>query len=107
MTELKPCPFCGSKNIGDTGLWRHVITCHQCGAKSAPFSSWDNAVNAWNNRPLSPKQKHADELFSGLQHVLHQLYFASRGFEGATIDAAMLEKIIDNIKSEELYAVFP
>ena len=107
MTELKPCPFCGSKNIGDTGLWRHVISCHHCGARSAPFSSWDNAVNAWNNRHLSPKQKHSDELFDGLCHVLHQLQLATCGFERAAIDAVMLEKIIDNIRTEEKYAVFP
>ena len=58
MAELKPCPFCGS---GDIGLWEshsrfttwnnvHFVQCNACGATSDAFPSIEEAIKAWNRR---------------------------------------------------------
>lgn len=49
MSELKPCPFCGSSNIDDHG-WasgdgRHGPACDDCGGTA-------DSVMLWNARPL-------------------------------------------------------
>lgn len=98
--ELKACPFCGSKSVGDSGLLRHVIKCHNCGAKSAPFSQWEEAVRAWNARSLSAAQTHADELFEAVGYVLLQLRLAFMGFSSADIDANKLQALYDKIAEE-------
>ena len=50
-TELKPCPFCGGKNIEIVKgkyFWRG--TCCSCGATS-PYSHYKKtAIEAWNRR---------------------------------------------------------
>ena len=98
MTEiLKPCPFCGSNHVGDSGLWRHVITCHDCGANSKPCSNWADAVQLWNNRTLSPKKLCAEEMFSILVDILVQLRLATLGFKQAKIDAIAIESLINSI----------
>jgi hypothetical protein len=60
--ELKPCPFCGSSNIGwvDGSDHNFVILCHDCGAQTPEcnevlpnichFQTHDEAKNFWNNR---------------------------------------------------------
>ena len=102
MTEgLRPCPYCGSRSVGDAGIWRHVIKCHRCGSRSAPFSEWNEAVRAWNTRTLSPKQKHADELFDALWYVLIQLKLAFMGYSSTRIDANKLDKLHSTIVREE------
>lgn len=51
--ELKPCPFCGSKNIktDDDGQWNWIV-CKACGAKSG-FGRDDEGpdFDQWNKRP--------------------------------------------------------
>jgi len=61
MTELKPCPFCGSVNvslytaIGWTGDTAHVV-CIDCGASSKMIFNYSvetakkKAVRNWNRR---------------------------------------------------------
>lgn len=51
MSELKPCPFCGSANLGKlNGLqqYRARRTCQACGA-TGPESTRED--EAWNTRP--------------------------------------------------------
>ena len=98
--ELAPCPYCGSTNVGDAGLWRHVIKCHDCGAHSTPCAKWNEAVDAWNSRTLSPEQVHADELFEALDYVLTQLRLAVMGFGHINIDAVKLQKLYDSVVGE-------
>ena len=95
--ELAPCPYCGSINVGDAGLWRHVIKCHDCGAHSKPCAKWDEAVDAWNSRTLSPEQVYADELFEALDYVLTQLRLAVMGFGHINIDAVKLQELYDTV----------
>lgn len=50
--ELKPCPFCGWGTICEviTVPFRHKCGCHACGASTANYRTWDEAVEAWNTR---------------------------------------------------------
>ena len=53
MSELKPCPFCGTESrfIGtepDGGIW--YISCGGCHANSQPVHGREKAITAWNTR---------------------------------------------------------
>lgn len=66
MTDLKPCPFCGSRNIRLTRVIETVVDvikderlsrkvkfysiCEECKAKSKEFTSSHKAVDDWNRR---------------------------------------------------------
>ena len=54
MTELKPCPFCGGKNIdlSEAGLKTDVwfVQCWDCYATFPHFDSETEAIEAWNRR---------------------------------------------------------
>jgi Lar family restriction alleviation protein len=54
MSELKPCPFCGSKNIEITGRDKCWIRCNNCGCEGpTPANLWPTdmeAIEAWNMR---------------------------------------------------------
>ena len=56
-TELKPCPFCGSNDVGighkypDFGEeLKHFVVCNKCGSRTANFRSEKTAVNIWDSR---------------------------------------------------------
>ena len=53
MTQLKPCPFCGSRNIRQHSrypvqVWS--VKCRDCGGKMQRPGSQEQAVAAWNRR---------------------------------------------------------
>ena len=54
MTEgLKPCPFCGSRNIRQHSqypmqIWS--VKCRDCGGKMQRAGSQEQAIAAWNRR---------------------------------------------------------
>jgi Lar family restriction alleviation protein len=52
MTELKPCPFCGSKHIlVDKDLpGAHCVECQDCYATISCYPTKQNAIDAWNRR---------------------------------------------------------
>ena len=52
MTEkLKPCPFCGSKNVTVCELYpSSYARCRACGAEGSLRDSHDEAAAAWNRR---------------------------------------------------------
>lgn len=52
MTELKPCPFCGSEAMKATEGTFKAIVCKnfECGAEVNSFKVWDKAIEAWNRR---------------------------------------------------------
>ncbi len=101
MLILKPCPFCGSTHVSGSGLWRHVIKCFNCGSCSKPYSKFEDAVNSWNNRSLTPTQAHADELYEALDYVLTQLRLAFIGFSSINIDANKLQALYNSISDKE------
>ena len=52
MSELKPCPFCGSSNVAINapfGVACYVI-CRDCGAMTAWGESDEEVNKAWNRR---------------------------------------------------------
>ena len=63
--ELKPCPFCGWGTICEVSTvpFRHKCGCHACGASTASYRTWDEAVEAWNTR--TPEQAIAATLGGG------------------------------------------
>ena len=53
MSELKPCPFCGSENVMiddilDNGT--NTVFCGDCQSKSSNFCEYDAAAEQWNTR---------------------------------------------------------
>lgn len=54
---MKPCPFCGSKNISTgtaliaIGPFNNVIECDDCRMYfKPPAESWDDCIKLWNHR---------------------------------------------------------
>lgn len=53
MTQLKPCPFCGSKNLRQHSqfpvqVWS--VKCRDCGGKMTCAGSQEQVISAWNRR---------------------------------------------------------
>ena len=49
--EPKRCPFCGWGTIVDSGGFiEHAACCNACGARTAKYKTWEEAVEAWNRR---------------------------------------------------------
>ena len=52
--ELKPCPFCGCKEVETIyrfeGDGRYSVMCQSCGAQSAPTKYEHEAIKHWNMR---------------------------------------------------------
>ena len=46
MTELKPCPFCGSSDL-HIYVMQDGIRCNNCGAKFTDCEDW---MERWNRR---------------------------------------------------------
>lgn len=61
MTDLKPCPFCGSTGIyQDVRQWdlvknettyNNFVVCTFCCAQTQRYTTREEAVNNWNTRP--------------------------------------------------------
>ena len=59
MTELKPCPFCGSDDVDDT-YWSYEIggdSCHcvTCGA-IVPLPVWNTRPSPWHPGTEKPQE---------------------------------------------------
>ena len=57
MSELKPCPFCGSDDVGIAYRMpefgeqvKYFVVCNKCGSRTANFRSTRTAVNVWEAR---------------------------------------------------------
>jgi len=51
MTELKPCPFCGSeRTVEKLDGMVFYIRCQDCGAKGPAKTLKPKAIEAWNRR---------------------------------------------------------
>lgn len=76
MTELKPCPFCGSKqafivknSLDESGFF--YIECDNCHASSAWIKEKEENINVWNNRQPTIDWRPIEELKIGIfKHVL-------------------------------------
>lgn len=45
--KLRPCPFCGSTNVGDMKGW---VQCFNCNASGPDSYDKKKAAEAWNHR---------------------------------------------------------
>lgn len=54
MAELKPCPFCGSKNINPDYL-DYELWCDDCDTKGPTADSKKDAIVKWNKRVNNDK----------------------------------------------------
>lgn len=57
-TEIKPCPFCGYKEIGVFSLGRNgnqgiELCCHDYGGRSCRGLDYQAAKGQWNSRAAS------------------------------------------------------
>jgi len=53
--EPKPCPFCGSQpeiEVGNFGGFNHAVHCESCGTMGIFCRSEEEAIAAWNRRPI-------------------------------------------------------
>lgn len=56
MTELKPCPFCGGKEVGlvdhisPQGNKNYTVICVSCGASVNTYDKPQQAIRKWNRR---------------------------------------------------------
>ena len=64
IMEVRPCPFCGSRDIEDD-LYRgmQMVSCNTCGAKGPEVETGDWVTEealyrSWNRREWSPKCPH-------------------------------------------------
>ena len=54
--ELKPCPFCGSKDIKLCGSHVYWVICNGCYAKTAIDAQKKKAIEFWNRRVESQRE---------------------------------------------------
>lgn len=51
MSELKPCPFCGSTNIKLHDEISHAVWCQECFSEVESIDI-ESAIELWNTRPI-------------------------------------------------------
>lgn len=62
MSDLKPCPLCGNKDVfldhlGGDPVWGWFVECGACGLSLYANNRQDQARAKWNRRaPPHPKQ---------------------------------------------------
>ena len=83
--KLKPCPLCeGAAYIRKREFNNpYCGCCSHCGAESGQFSTREQAVAAWNTRPVE------DELLAALKIARANLQFLPPDDIVAQIDAAL------------------
>lgn len=60
--SMKPCPFCGSKNLAvtswdDRGLGYEMVECQNCLGTSGPGDDEEEAKENWNRRVTQTKTR--------------------------------------------------
>lgn len=90
MTELKPCPFCGSTDIGGS---QGKAYCYKCRA-TIDACDTESAATMWNTRTLTPAQQHADELVGCLQS---ELEFLQEAISQLTLKDALFSSVGERI----------
>lgn len=48
--ELKPCPFCGGKNMRIWNTSRSWVSCDDCLANTAYGTTKEESIKIWNRR---------------------------------------------------------
>lgn len=66
MSDLKPCPCCGSSDVGGAS---GIVHCYSCRMSTDKMADTEIAERVWNNRPAENKIK-ADAVREAAYHVL-------------------------------------
>lgn len=79
MTELKPCPYCGSTRVAlqarHPRILPYFVECSTCDARGARREDREAAIAAWNSRVVTPAQVEAAARFLWMeQGTLPQEY---------------------------------
>jgi Lar family restriction alleviation protein len=76
MSELKPCPFCGSIEYQPEVMQERggtfYVECGWCGAQTTDDSSENEAANYWNTRHETPLQKAYREVAEAAVMLLNE-----------------------------------
>lgn len=77
MTEnLKRCPFCNAEaelhfSEGESGKRYFWVSCKKCSCSQTLFDTPQEAISAWNNRPIEDAQEvEIKRLREALEHVV-------------------------------------
>lgn len=74
MTDtLKPCPFCGGVakiGKGEIEFWAY---CPHCGAQTELYETEQEAIKAWNSRPIEDELDKKNGCLIGTCHDLHDI----------------------------------
>ena len=65
MDKLKPCPFCGCKNINVEKIGNtegFYLTCPECEIEQPIYSTLNEAIEAWNRRAEPWRGEKYDEM---------------------------------------------
>ena len=88
MTEenkLKTCPFCGSEAFlvdDDEKNYGVFIACSKCCSSTGIFKTKDEALVAWNSRPIENELNEKIEKLERENHILRlDLAEIARGFD--------------------------
>lgn len=74
MTDtLKPCPFCGGKATCVEFYGEYHVLCCDCHAAGQDCSTRENAVSAWNTRPIEDELDKKNGYLIGTCHDLHDI----------------------------------
>lgn len=113
--DLKLCPFCK----GDGELVRdnlhmmrgYIVKCRSCGAETMYYKTKNNAVDAWNNRPIEDElgkfeaeneqlQKRLNEsIDDNYKNALKIQQQAERGVNYARKENARLREALETVKT--------
>jgi Lar family restriction alleviation protein len=93
MSELKPCPFCGSIDI-EKSVYEYCVYCNDCQAASNTDSSdIVDAINKWNTRTQPDYEALARELETEAHEMDDSKYDYDLGIKkGLQIAAELLRR---------------
>mgnify|MGYP001461255838 CR=1 FL=1 len=98
MSELKPCPFCGTSNceIVSNGHDSQFVECMFCGASGPAHENHDETTEAWNRRAQPAQAVHLHQALTdpenqpnqyGVEFFMHGPKFAFKvGTQQFTLD---------------------
>lgn len=95
MTELNPCPFCGSKevfaelDVESSASPFYSVNCSSCGAEGPTASSKNSCIELWNPRPSA--QPNQSWLHEACERVLASAPHMSDAHKRKLVEAVGLE----------------
>ena len=99
MTELKSCPFCGGVakiGKGEIEFWTY---CPHCGAQTELYETEQEAIKAWNARPIEDELDKKNGYLIGTCHDLHDIVEEFRAeCDQKDLETKRLREALEEIK---------